>query len=138
MAVIDGRKPSPDTNTSPVNHRVVVKFRPTVQLPYSDEAAARLDGPASFRWRDLQALHSGIELVPYFSTLGEAALRQLAQRRARTKSSATPTVFTQYYAVRVAPGTDPETVARAMAQWPEVEIAYVEGRPGTAAGRSQQ
>jgi hypothetical protein len=130
MAMISGKKPQPPQPSIPtLSRRVVVKFQPTVQLPYSEEAATRLDGPASVRWRNLQSEHSGITLVPYFSTLDEGTLRRLAERTPRVKSLAMPNVFTQYYAVRVQPGTDPEAVARAIAGWPDVQIAYVEGGP---------
>jgi hypothetical protein len=129
MAIIDGTRPSPDPNTLILNRRVVVKFRPNVHLPYSEEAASRLGEQAGVRWRDLQAAHAGIELAPYFSTMDEAALRQMMQRKPLLKMRTAPPVFTQYFAVRVSVGNDPEVVARAIAQWPDVEIAYVEGGP---------
>jgi hypothetical protein len=129
MAIISGQLPpaAPVSDLPP--RRVVVKFKPHVQLPYSSDAASRLDAPSNAAWRDLVAAHPGIELKPYFSTLGEVALKGLAQRKSRIPGTPVSAPFTQYYAVHTAAGTDPETVARAIAQWPTVEIAYVEGGP---------
>jgi hypothetical protein len=128
MAIIDGKSPTPAVDSNPAR-RVVVKFRAGVQLPYSAEAVARFDATSSALWRDLAAAHPGIELKPYFSTLGETGLRALAQRKPRIANAATPAAFTQYYAVHPALGSDPEAIANAIAQWPNVEIAYVEAGP---------
>ena len=129
MAIINGQLPTPAPISEPPQPRVVVKFKSHVKLPYSSAAVSQMDAPSSTLWRDLTAAHPGIELKPYFATLGEVGLRALAQRRPRIANASTPGAFTQYYAVHTAVGSDPEAVAKAIAQWPTVEIAYVEGGP---------
>ena len=112
MAIISGQSPTPAAVSDPPKRRVVVKFKPHVQMPYSQEAVSRMDAPASALWRNLAAAHPGIELVPYFSTLGEVGLRGLAQRKPRIRGATTPAAFTQYYGVTLPPGGDPEAAPR--------------------------
>lgn len=127
MAIINGERPTPLAASA--RRKVIVKFKPHVQLPYSEEAVSRFDPPASALWRELAAAHPGIGLVPYFSTLGEAGLRTIAQRKPRVSGAQRLAVFSQYYAVSSPAGSDPEAVAKAIAKWPHVEIAYLEGGP---------
>ncbi len=129
MAIINGQLPTPTSTSEPLQPRVVVKFKSHVKLPYSSEAVSQLDAPSSAAWRDLATAQPGIELVPYFATLGEMALRNLAQRTPREAAAPILAQFTQYFAVRSAAGVDVEAIVRTIAQWPAVELAYVERGP---------
>jgi hypothetical protein len=126
MAMIDGKLPPPEELPGDYRRRVVVKFRPNVQLPYSAAAHTEITHVAPREWAELTAAHPGITLVPYFSTLEEHTLRQLAQPPAQSK---TAPVFTQYFAIECPAGVEPEAVARTVASWSNVEIAYVEAGP---------
>lgn len=128
MAMIGGQTPSPEELHANYKRRVVVKFRPDVRLPYTAEAQTQFANTASREWSELSTAHPGIALVPYFSTLPEHTLRSLSQ--SRTSQGATvPPNFTQYFAIECPAGVDPETVARSVASWPNVETAYVEAGP---------
>ena len=77
--------PPPEELPADYRRRVVVKFRPNVQLPYSAAAHTEITNVAPREWAELTAAHPGITLVPYFSTLEEHTLRQLAQPPAQSK-----------------------------------------------------
>jgi hypothetical protein len=129
MAIINGQLPTPAPISGSPRARVVVKFKSHVTLPYSSEAVSQMDAPLLSAWRDLATAHPGIELVPYFASFGEVSLRNLAQRTARAATAPTSAQFAQYYAVRSASGVDAEAIVRTIAQWPTVELVYVEAGP---------
>ncbi|HET9832723.1 MAG TPA: S8 family peptidase [Vicinamibacterales bacterium] len=115
MAIINGQVPTIERLPVDYKRRVVIKFRPNVRLTYSAAAHAEIATAARREWAELTAAHPGIALVPYFSSLPESTLRGPG--------------FTQYFAIECPPGVEPETVARAVASWPNVETAYVEAGP---------
>ncbi len=125
MAMIANQTP-PAPPVADYRHRVIVKFRADLRLPYSRDAADALAKLADRRWSELAAAQPGLALVPYFS-LDAAILRDLAQRA--SPAGQPPPAFTSYYAVECPPGTDLEAFARTLATWPEVETAYVEAGP---------
>ena len=114
MAIINGRVPQPEELPADYKRRVVVKFRPDVRLTYSTAAHAEIAARAQREWSALTSAHPGVTLVPYLSTLRESAL---------------PPGFSQYFAIECPAGVAPETVARTVAAWPNVETAYVEAGP---------
>ena len=112
MAIINGQVLPVEKLPADYKRRVVVKFRPEVRLTYSAAAHSEIAAAARREWGELTAAHPGITLVPYFSTLPE------------------PTHgFTQYFAIECPAGVEPETVARAVTSWSNVETAYVEAGP---------
>jgi len=128
MAIIAGQVPPAQELPVDFKRRVVIKFRPGTQLPYSAAAADELARVAGREWSALTAAHPGIVLVPYFN-MEEATLRNLAQRSSRARR-ATPTPnFALYYAIECPSGVEPESVARAVSAWSNVETAYVEAGP---------
>ena len=128
MAMIGGETPTPEEVPARYKRRVVVKFRPDVRLSYTTEAQTQFASIASRQWTQLSAAHSGIALVPYFSTLPEHTLRSLGQARA-PQPAAIPPSFTQYFAIECPSEVDAEAVARTVASWSNVETAYVEAGP---------
>lgn len=129
MAIIAGQVPTEAALPPDFKPRVVIKFRQDVQLSYSGAAAGELEKYAGRSWRDLTKAFPGLSLVPYFSTLDEPTLRDLMGRSPRTAGAPVPANFTSYYAIECPSGTDPERVAKTIATWPSVELAYVEGAP---------
>jgi hypothetical protein len=128
MAIIAGQVPPAEDLPVDFKRRVVIKFRPDTRLPYSAAAADELARVAGREWSELTAAHPGIVLVPYF-TMEEATLRNLGQRPARVQRGTPAPNFTSYYAIECPRGVEPESVAQAVAAWPNVETAYVEGGP---------
>ena len=129
MAIISGNVPPPDEQDANHTRRVVVKFRPETRLPYSRAAGEELARSSAPQWSELTAAHPGISLVPYFETMQEDTLRSLSEQSAKAKGATAAPNFTSYYAIECPPGVDPESVARSVAAWPNVETAYVEGGP---------
>ena len=129
MAIIAGQVPPPlpPPPAAAVPRRVVVKFRGGVDLPYSRQAAERLRARPGAKFQELAAAFPGVELEPYFSNLGEPALRNM--EKAAPPPGAAPAALTSYFAVVCPPGADPAQVARDVAGWPDVETAYVEAGP---------
>src|SRR5687768_3857297 len=113
MAMISNRTPPPEPPPADYRRRVVVKFRPEVSLPYSAAAADSLAQQGGGEWNALAADYPGITLAPYFSTLPEATLRDLAAR-APGAGKAAPG-FASYFAIEPPAGVEPERVAAAVA-----------------------
>jgi hypothetical protein len=126
MAIINGQVPTIERLPVDYKRRVVVKFQPSVRLTYSAAAHAEIATAAQREWAELTSAYPGVTLVPYFSSLPESTLRDMA---GRPRPNAAPPGFTQYFAIECPAGVEPETVARAVAAWPNVETAYVEGGP---------
>ncbi|HEY9421847.1 MAG TPA: S8 family peptidase [Thermoanaerobaculia bacterium] len=70
-----------------------------------------------------------MRMEPYFSTTEESSLRDFAKRSARSEGGQAEARFTSYFAVEPPRDVEPERIAREIADWPSVEIAYVEGGP---------
>jgi len=129
MATI--QDPVPEAPKLPANfkRRVVIKFKPGVQLSYSKEAAGEFAKQSENEWSSLAVAFDGVALTPYFSTLEESSLRALMQRGASATPTANTPDLTLYYAIECPSGVDPESVAKMAAEWPNVEIAYAEPLP---------
>ena len=128
MAIIAGQVPPAQEFPVDYKRRVVIKFRPNTRLPYSAAAADELARVAGREWSELTAAHPGIALVPYFN-MEEATLRNLAQRSSRVTRATPAPNFALYYAIECPSGVEPESVARAVSAWSNVETAYVEAGP---------
>jgi hypothetical protein len=124
MGMISNEVPEAAPPPPDYRPRVVVKFRPGVTLPYSAAAADALGARGGGEWSALAAANPGITLAPYFSTLPEPALRDLEARAQRGKGG-----FSSYFAIETPAGAEPGRIAEAVAAWPNVETAYVEGGP---------
>jgi hypothetical protein len=129
MAVIADQVPPPAPLPADFKARVVVKFRPDVRLSYTGAAVDALTKQPGRNWGELTAAFPGVALAPYFASIGEATLQELAKRAPRIESAGPPPQFTSYYAVECPRGIDPAQVATVLGTWPNVEIAYVEGGP---------
>jgi subtilisin family serine protease len=109
--------------------RVVVKFKPGVDLPYSPEAADVIARQYGGDGGGPNTAFEGVTIAPYFPTLNESEIKNLARRAPRVRSAASAPDLTLYYAVECPDDVDPESVAKMFGQLPNVEIAYVEGIP---------
>jgi hypothetical protein len=128
MAIIESKVPPAPGLPPDFKRRVVVKFRPDVQLPYSSAAEGELARQTGTRWSDLSQSSRGISLVPFFSTMEGPALEALMKRAPRTEKVGPPN-FYSYYAIECPQGVNPEDVQRTVSEWPNVELAYVEAGP---------
>ena len=129
MAITENRVPPPAPLPEGFIPRVVLKFKSDVQLPYSRAAENELAKYSGVTWNELSRNFDGIALVPYFSTIAEPTLLELMRRAPRTERSMVPPNFRAYYAIECPAGVDPHQVVKAVAQWPNVDITYVEGGP---------
>lgn len=129
MAVIGNKVPSPAPLPEGYKPRVVVKFQPDVEIPYSQDAAKGVERFAGGAWEELNRSFPGMTMTPYFSTLEESQLRDFAKRSVRAEGDPELARFTSYFAVEIPPGVEPERMAKAIAALPRVETAYVEGGP---------
>jgi len=129
MAIIDNQ--SLPTAPLPPNfkRRIVIKFRPGTQLPYLHGAESVLVLQEAQEWEKLAAQYPGLTLSPYFSTLGESTLNTLRQPTPQAEGAPVPPNFALYYAIEYPDGTESEQIAKKIAQWSNVETAYVEAGP---------
>src|SRR5262245_20228633 len=118
MAIIAGQVPPPIPLPPGLNRRVVVKFRPNTQLPYSQEDEIELAKQEGARWGELARAFPGVSLSPYFSTINESTLSEFSNRRPRIEGAPVPSNFTLYYVIDCPSGADPERIARMIDQWP--------------------
>ena len=127
MAVIAGQAPIPTPSRRGPKPRVVVKFRPELQLPYSSKAHATIADREERRWAQLQAAAPGLRLRPYFSTIGQSKIRALSSRGLAARP--TGTNFESYFVIECPSTQSANRAAAEIAEWPNVDIAYVEAGP---------
>ncbi|MCI0748397.1 MAG: S8 family serine peptidase [Verrucomicrobia subdivision 3 bacterium] len=106
---------------------MVVKFRPEVRLPYSSKAQATITEQEGRRWARLETQNPGLRLRPYFSTIGQSKIRKLSSRT----GAAAPvnSNFESYFVLECPNAQSVGRVAAEIADWPNVETAYVEAGP---------
>lgn len=130
MAIINNQLPTESEIPDGYTRRVVVKFRPDVELPYTDEASKEFQSRAPAEWSGLTESFAGITLTPYFSNIDQSTLESFKERSAQRESFfETPQNFLLYYAIEVPIGADAESVAKTVTEWEIVETAYVEAGP---------
>jgi len=102
--------------------RVGIKFQASVPLaPIATHVEQR--APNEDQWRALHSRFPGIRLVPFFVDLSAADLQELERRAIRSDKSPG---FASWRAIVVPRGINPAEVVRAVASWPELEVAYLE------------
>jgi hypothetical protein len=127
VGMIANRVPSLATTVK--RQRVVVKFKPSVNLPYSNAAPQALSGHLREGWEALSREYAGVALSPYFLTHDENRLRRMESRKGRLGRHGAVPRFTSYFALDCPPDSDVDAIAREVSRWPGVEIAYAEGGP---------
>jgi hypothetical protein len=125
MSIVDGKIPDSPARRAHTS-RIVVKFAPELRLSYSEAAEAEHADAYGHAWEALRSRFPGVTLRPFFVILDAATLENLEQRAAA--AGAAPQL-TSYFAIPVPHGADPAAIGQAVAAWPHVEFAYVEGGP---------
>lgn len=127
MAIIGGKAYPPVETPEAYLRRVVVKFQPDVNVPYTLTASDSLLEKAGHSWKELTDTFPGVVLTPYFSASEESMLLGFA--KAGLQAATLPQQFTSYFEVICQKGVDPNDVAKVIAGWSSVETAYVEDGP---------
>ena len=127
MTVIGGKALPPVSPPEAYLRRVVVKFQPDVNVPYTLTASDSLLEKAGHSWKELTDTFPGVVLTPYFSASEESMLLGFA--KAGLQAATLPQQFTSYFEVICQKGVDPNDVAKVIAGWSSVETAYVEDGP---------
>lgn len=126
MAILANVLPLPQDLPPNFTRRVVIKIRAQNELSYSDVAGPEFARQAGNAWNEFLASYPSVTITPYFSTIPEATLRNMMQRK--TPSAA----FTSYFSVDCPDcpdGTDAQAMAKRIAALPHVELAYAEALP---------
>ena len=129
MAIIENQSLPPEPLPPDFKRRIIIKFRPDTQLPYIHGAESELVKQEGHEWMELTAKFPGLTLSPYFSTIEESTLSKLMQRVPLVEGTPTSPNFALYYAIEYPSGAEPEQIAKIIAQWANVETAYVEAGP---------
>jgi hypothetical protein len=129
MAIIGNQVPPPSPLPPNYKPRVVVKFRPDAERAFARTTGDEIARGAGAAGAELVAAFPGLTFEPYFANLGESTLRGFASRGPQTEGAGAAARFNSYFAVQPPADTAPEEVAKAIAQLPDVEAAYVEGGP---------
>jgi hypothetical protein len=123
MSIFGGRD-APEVRAH--TRRVVVKFVPALQLPHSEAAEIEHASAHPHAWEALRSKFPGVTLRPLFTTLDVDTLERLEQR---VVAAGTSPRLTSYFAIVVPEHADSAEIVQAVAAWPHVELAYVEGGP---------
>jgi serine protease len=109
--------------------RVIVKFHDHVSLPYEEGAEREFEPRGVGSWTRLVERFPGIELMPLYRDLPpEQLVRMVELAGERDRSARLPNMLT-YFAIGCPAGVEPDALATALATWPSVQEAYVEGGP---------
>ncbi|MBL8866875.1 MAG: S8 family serine peptidase [Gemmataceae bacterium] len=108
----------------PRPQRVVVRFKPDVNLPYNASAIEKLQEQAGHAWDEIAVPHPGTQFGVLYPRLDPLQLKSYFQL--------TPTVgnepfrFTSDYAILCPPNVSAAAVAERIGAWPSVRSAYVQ------------
>jgi hypothetical protein len=111
-------------NGQPYRRRVVVKLQDYVRAGYT----AAGEDPGGIRQRVAER-YPGAKTEPLLTSVSADELRQLASTAAERDEQYQPPDFSAYIAIDLPIDVQPEAVARELASWDAVELAYVEGGP---------
>lgn len=114
---------------SMIQPRVVIKFKPTIDIPYQDGAEKFLDhrSKTSIGWNKLS---SKLKLKRLFTSANPQQIKSLQQQTNKiNKDPKSQIDLLDYFTVEVPKGVDAQKLAKQFRQSNLVEVAYVEGTP---------
>jgi serine protease len=106
--------------------RVVVKFRDDLQIPYQDDIGGYIQNQGIGPWDALVNQFPGIRLDRLYTSLEPNEILELVTRAKNLDIKYNPPNFLTYFAIDVPPNVDADGLAKELAAWKSVEIAYVE------------
>lgn len=117
-------KPTPGEQKPGYVPRVIVKFRDSVQLPYEGDLEKYLDEWKIGPWRQLTAQFPGLTIRPLFNSVKPERLRQLTAEAEKRDGTYKAPNFLSYFVVDCPSDVKPEELAKLLAEWRTVELAY--------------
>ncbi|SDZ37430.1 S8 family peptidase [Thermoactinomyces sp. DSM 45892] len=118
-------KPAETENeTTPIaQSRIVVKVKPSIQLPYQDNAEQSLNQEHK------SSFPSDLKLKKLFTSADPKQLQSMQQQTNKSQKSDDQVDLLRYFVVDVPQGSNPDELAQQLAKSQFVETAYVEGIP---------
>ncbi|TCP65539.1 S8 family peptidase [Baia soyae] len=114
----------PEKEVTPTaQSRVVVKVKPSIQLPYQDGAEQSLNQEHK------SALPSDLKLKKLFTSADPQQIQSMQQQTNKGQKSDDQVDLLRYFVVDVPQGSNPDELAQQLAKSQFVETAYVEGTP---------
>jgi len=130
MAIFENKVPLDLISNPNFNYRVIVKFKPDIQLPYNAEVTFdNVLQPFRSAWTALKSQFKDLHLIPYFATIQEDILRQFVFEEKNNTKKITQATFLQYFSINCSSRPLAEVIATELRSWPMVITAYVEGDP---------
>ena len=109
-----------------IRRRVVVKFRDAVNLPYEDGAERHVVRLGVGPWTELAQRYQGIRLNRLFTVISPERIGKLVSRATeRDRTYRAPNLLS-FFVIDSPAGVDPEALAAALREWPQVEEAYID------------
>jgi Subtilase family len=108
----------------PPSRRVIVRFKPEVNLPYDSSAAEHLADQAGHAWSEIAGPHPGTRIGPLYPKIPTALLKSYSLLPPAVGQS--PFRFLSDFAVDCPPGVVPADVADRIRTWASVRTAYVQ------------
>ncbi len=123
MATCDDKTPNGAAVEKPTMHRVIVRFRNSVQLPNAKIADNTVPEQVAQEWTLLRRDFPGVEWSSYFTSVGDEVLRQFDDA---AKVSQLDVRLRVFFTITMPLAVDPKVVATRVRAWDSIEIAYVE------------
>ena len=131
------RDPFPDLErliAAGYRRRVLGKFRENPGHPYEDGMERRFSGALAVRWKALTGGRDDVTMVRLFPLPDSDFIRWAAEDAESHSPGYRAPDFLTCFAIDCPPGVDAQRLARGLAEWPEVELAYVQGLPSLPPG----
>ena len=120
----DSKKPHP--RHWPNKARLMVQFKPEVELPQRDGAEEMVERLQIGPWKQLAARHPGIKLKAALRSTGIEQLHKLIERAQRSDPGYVPGHFAGYFWVDSDEALDLEALRKDLLRWPTVKVAYID------------
>ena len=104
--------------------RVVVKFRDYVELPYQDGVEAYFEKLRIGPWERIAKEFPGATMRRMYTAVDPAKIKELVRRAVEADQTYRPPNFLTYFVVDCPTGADPQALAKAFREWPNVQTAY--------------
>ncbi|MCL4868332.1 MAG: hypothetical protein KJ063_05140 [Anaerolineae bacterium] len=113
----------------PLLHRVLVKFREGLNIPYEDGVERYIQEYRLAPWSDLAEMVTGLTIERLFTTVTPEQIMGAVQLAQEMDEQYQPPDFLTFFTIYVMAEDDAQLVVRALSQWEIIEQVYLEPIP---------
>jgi len=104
--------------------RIVIKFKDYVELPYRDGVETMFEKLKVGPWENLSKQFPGLTVRRLWNAVPPEKIEELVAKAREVDQTYRPPNLLTYFVVDCPPNVEPETLAKAFREWPNVEKAY--------------